>query len=158
MKRFLLPAATALGLFAAPLAAQPAAMPSPDAGLPDWLAGYWQMEDGANWGDEVWMRPRGGLMIGAARMGFGSELRMWETTRIVRKADGRISFLAQPQGKPPTEFPMVHTSDFAIEFANPASDYPQRIRYERVGQLLIAEISKLDGSDRMRWQYRPVEQ
>ncbi len=39
-------------------------------------------------------------------------------------------------------------------FANAAHDYPQRIRYWREGETLNAEISLLDGSKAMRWQYK----
>lgn len=124
-------------------------------GLPGWLAGAWAMEDGAAWADEVWSAPRGGMMMGSARNGFGPDLSSWQTERIVRRRDGRVSLLVQPEGRAAIEFPMVLVSDNAIEFANPAHDYPQRIRYELVGQLLIAEISRIDGSDKVRWQYRP---
>lgn len=150
MKSLLL--AAVLAVTALPLGAErPAAAP-----LPDWMAGTWMMEDGANWSDEVWMDPRGGIMLGVARSGFGPQLQFWEVSQIRRKADGTISLLAQPQGKPASEFPMVLHSEEAIEFANPAHDYPQRIRYWRQGQLLMAEISKLDGSDAVRWNFRPV--
>lgn len=149
MKRIL---AAALILLAAPLSGQTVANPR----LPEWMAGTWMMEDGATWADEMWTDPRGGLMLGVARMGFGPQLRSWEVTQIRQKADGTISFLAQPNGRAPTEFPMVLVSTDAIEFANPAHDYPQRIRYWRQGKLLMAEISKMDGSDAMRWNYRPV--
>lgn len=149
MIRFL--AAAAL-LLAAPLAAQTVARPS----LPDWMAGTWMMEDGANWSDEVWTDPRGGIMLGVARSGFGPELQSWEMAQIRVKADGRISLFAQPQGKAPSEFPMVLISAESIEFANPAHDYPQRIRYWRQGRLLMAEISLMDGSRAVRWNFRPV--
>ena len=139
----------ALLLAASPLAAQ-------DQGLPGWLAGAWSMESGARWADETWTTARGGMMIGASRSGFGPELAEWEHSRIVRRVDGGISLFAQPQGRSATEFRMATMSETAIEFANPAHDYPQRIRYERVGQLLIAEVSKMDGSEAMRWQYRRV--
>ena len=58
-----------------------------------------------------------------------------------------VSFFAQPSGKPASEFPMVLRSEESVEFANANHDYPQRIRYWRQGQLLMAEISKIDGSD-----------
>ncbi len=138
-------------LAAAPLTAQSAAR-----SLPEWMAGTWMTEDGASWSDEVWTDPRGGLMLGIARTGFGPRLENWELAQIRQRADGTITFLAQPQGKPATEFPMVLVSEEAIEFANPANDYPQRIRYWRQGKLLMAEISKIDGSQAMRWNYRPV--
>lgn len=139
------------------LAVAPAqAEPIVAAQLPGWMAGSWKMEQGATWADELWTDPRGGMMLGVARMGFGPQLQSWEIAQIRVKPDGRISLFAQPQGKPPTEFPLALVSDEAIEFANPANDYPQRIRYWRQGQLLMAEISRLDGSDVMRWNYRPV--
>lgn len=129
-----------------------------DEGLPGWMSGSWLMEDGAHWADEYWSVPRGGMMIGAGRIGFGNRIEVWEHTRIVRKADGTLSFYAQPRGAPAAEFPMVTTSAQAIEFANPAHDYPQRIRYWRQGQLLMAEIARIDGSDAVRWNFRPVAQ
>lgn len=148
MKSLLLPL---LLLVSAPLEAQSAAR-----SLPEWMAGTWMMEDGPSWSDEVWTDARGGLMLGIARTGFGPQLRSWELAQIRQKPDGRISFLAQPQGKPASEFPMVLVSEEAIEFANPSHDYPQRIRYWRQGKLLMAEISRIDGSQAMRWNYRPV--
>jgi len=144
--------AAVLLLLATPLTAQTVAQPR----LPDWMAGTWMMEEGAAWSDEVWTDPRGGIMLGVARMGFGPQLKSWEVTQIRQKADGTISFFAQPSGQTPAEFPMVLISEEAIEFANPAHDYPQRIRYWRQGRLLMAEISRLDGSDAVRWNYRPV--
>ena len=139
-------------LLAAPLSAQTVAKPV----LPAWLAGTWAMQDGASWADELWTDPRGGVMVGIGRSGFGSDLKSWEVTRIVTRKDGSLAYVAQVDGQPAIEFPLVLISAEAIEFANPAHDYPQRIRYWRQGKLLMAEISKLDGSQTMRWNYRPV--
>lgn len=144
--------AAILLLLAMPLAAQTLAKPA----LPGWMAGTWMMEDGASWSDEVWTDPRGGIMLGVSRSGFGPDLKLWEVSQIKVKADGTISFFAQPNGKAATEFPLVLISEESIEFANPAHDYPQRIRYWRQGKLLMAEISRMDGSDAVRWNYRPV--
>lgn len=151
MKSAIILAAMATLVLGSPLAAQ-----SADDGLPDWMAGTWVMQDGAMWSDEVWMAPRGGVMIGMARTGFGTKLESWEVTRIQRREDGRIAYLAQPFGHAATEFPLAVKSEQAIEFANPLHDYPQRIRYWRQGQLLMAEISKMDGSKAMRFNYRPL--
>lgn len=139
-------------LLAAPLPAQTLSRPA----LPEWMAGTWMMEDGASWSDEVWTDPRGGIMFGISRSGFGQQLQNWEVSQIRFKPDGSISYFAQPQGRSAVEFPLVLISPDAIEFANPANDYPQRIRYWRQGRLLMAEISRLDGSDTVRWNYRPV--
>ena len=140
----------ALALLSGPLAAAPVS----NAGLPDWMAGAWVMEDGAEWADETWTPPRGGNMLGAARSGFGPELTTWQSTRIQRKADGSLVLATQDKGGPATEFALVVSGPSSIEFANPAHTYPQRVRYERVGQLLIVELSKIDGSQAARWQYR----
>lgn len=134
----------------------PATAQTAGDGLPGWMAGAWLMEDGADWADEFWSAPRGGMMIGAGRIGFGGRVDVWEHTRIVRTSDGSISFYAQPRGAAAAEFPMVTASAEAVEFANPAHDYPQRIRYWRQGQLLMAEIARIDGSDAVRWNFRPV--
>jgi hypothetical protein len=146
-----LPFFAALALIAAPLAAQDA-----ETKLPGWIAGSWIMQDGAAWADEQWMAPRGGVMLGSGRSGFGPKLDSWEAMRIVVRPDGAISFYAQPRGAPATEFRMERMSEQAIDFVNEANDYPQRIRYWRQGQLLIAEISQVDGSRAMRWNFRPV--
>ena len=145
-------------LWALALVASPLFVPLSAAGpaLPDWLSGSWAMEDGASWAEEYWTSPRGGIMLGTGREGFGSEIKFWESMRITLNRDGKLVLYAQPKGAPPTEFPMATMSDDAVEFTNPAHDYPQRIRYWRQGQLLMAESSKLDGSDAQRWNYRPV--
>lgn len=142
----------ALVLAAGPLGAQTVAQPA----LPEWLAGTWAMEDGATWADELWTDARGGVMLGVARNGFGPDLKSWELTQIKTRKDGSLALIAQTDGKPAVEFPLVLISAEAIEFANPAHDYPQRIRYWRQGKLLMAETSKLDGSAAVRWNYRPV--
>lgn len=133
-----------------------AARAADDAGLPGFMAGTWMMEDGAEWSDELWTDVKGNIMLGVSRSGFGTEVKVWELARIERKPDGSISFFAQPNGRAPTEFRQALRSADSVEFANPANDFPQRIRYWRQGQLLMAEISKLDGSDAVRWNYRPV--
>lgn len=143
-------AALALLVLAAPLAAQQR------ADLPSFLAGAWEQREGESWADEFWTPPRAGIMIGAARTGRGEALQVFEHTRIVKKADGTLAFIAQPRGAPPTEFPLVASGPQMVEFANDAHDYPQRVRYWRDGRLLKARISKMDGSDAMEWSYAPI--
>jgi hypothetical protein len=153
--RYLLSLIAAVWLAAAPLAAQDSNAPLRSE-LPGWMAGAWEMQDGANWSDEVWTLPRGGMMLGMARTGFGSKLEMWESTRIVVKPDGRISFYAQPRGDAAVEFPMTQSGEDSVEFSNARNSFPQRIRYWRQGQLLLAEIARLDGSNAVRWSFRPL--
>ena len=143
-------AALALAL-AAPVAAEEAAE------LPNWLHGAWtEARDGGKWADEFWTPPRGGIMIGAARIGDGEQLIIFEHTRIVRDAAGGLVFIAQPRGVPPAEFPLVASGAQMLEFANSAHDYPQRIRYWREGKELRARVSLMDGTKAMEWRYRPM--
>lgn len=142
--------AWAMAFAAAPLAAQePAAFPS-------WMAGAWSLADGERWTEEFWTGPRGGMMIGASREGQGDSLRSWEAIRIVRKADGTLAYIPMPNGGAPVEFALVRQDAQSIEFANPMHDFPQRIRYWRVGDTLHAEIALIDGSRAIAWSYAPM--
>lgn len=125
--------------------------------LPGWMAGAWQQEgaDGA-WADEYWTPPRGHMMIGAARIGKGSAPAIFEHTRIVRKEGTSLAFIAQPGGGSAAEFPLVAYDGNMVEFANPAHDYPQRIRYWRENGRLRARISLMDGSKAQEWDYAPM--
>jgi hypothetical protein len=136
---------------AAPLGAQ-------DEGraLPAWLAGSWQMQQGAAWAEELWTEPRDGMMLGVEREGFGPQVEGWQVQRIQRKPGGMLVLIVQPKGGAAVEYTLTVASEEAIEFANPLHDYPQRIRWWRQGQLLMAEMSRIDGSQPTRLNYRPV--
>lgn len=140
---------------AAALATAPLAAQEPVA-FPTWMAGAWALADGDRWTEEFWTSPRGGMMIGASRDGSGEALRTWESIRILRKPDGTLAYIPMPNGGPPVEFALVRQDAQSIEFANPAHDFPQRIRYWRDGDALHAEIALLDGGRAMTWRYAPM--
>lgn len=141
---------------AAMLLAAPA-IASETTALPDWLHGAWnEARAGGRWADEYWTPPRGGLMIGAARMGNDERVTVFEHSRIMRMPDGTLVFIAQPFGNAAVHFPMVAADAQMIEFANAAHDYPQRIRYWREGKELRARVSLMDGSKAMEWRYQPM--
>lgn len=124
--------------------------------FPIWLAGAWSNADGESWTEEFWTHPRGGMMIGASREGRGEALRTWESIRILRKSDGTLAYVPMPNGGAPVEFALVRQDARSIEFANPAHDFPQRIRYWRDGDTLNAEIALIDGSRAIQWSYAPM--
>jgi hypothetical protein len=126
--------------------------------LPDWLTGEWLQQRDDRWSEEVWTLPRGGTMIGVGRTGRGEALRSWEVMRIVRSADGTLTFHGAPEGGRAVSFPIVEQGVRDITFANPNHDYPQRIRYWREGRLLMAETAKMDGSEAQNWTYTPAGQ
>lgn len=148
IKRWILAAAGLL------LATQSAAQ-APVA-APSWLAGAWIEASEKGWTEEFWTNERGGVLLGAGRNGKGDTLRGWEQMRLTRGAGGAWTFWASPQGASAVPFAMTSISATEIAFANPANDYPQRIRYWREGKLLLAEISLADGTKPMRWRYKAM--
>jgi hypothetical protein len=132
---------------AGPAQAEPAA-------LPGWLVGCWEQVEGDKWTDECWTTPRGGIQIGSGRSGRGEKLNSWESMQIERGEDGGLTFYGSPGGAPRVAFPLVSQAAQEVVFANPAHDYPQRIRYWRDGELLRAEIALADGSKAVGLTYR----
>jgi hypothetical protein len=146
----------ALALFVTSAAAAPAGAPQ----LPGWMAGCWEQHHGAEWTEECWMPPRGGMMLGMSRTGSGGRVSEWESMQIVLNDETasdhavvRMAFWAAPGGKDRTVFAWSPSRQAGVTFYNVAHDYPQRIRYWREGAALMAEISMADGSRTMRWRY-----
>lgn len=128
--------------------------------LPGWMAGCWEQRTGDRWTEECWTSPRGGLMLGSSRSGRGDRVLEWESLRIQRDSEaggGRIvplAYLASPGGRGWTAFVWSPSPEPGVTFLNAAHDYPQRIRYWREGEALVAEISLADGSRPRRWRFR----
>ena len=124
-----------------------------------WMTGCWEMRDGERWAEECWTIPRAGMMIGSGRSGTGDELGGWESMRIALAEPGDggtvmpMAFLAAPGGTGWTAFAWNPTDGEGVTFVNAANDYPQRIRYWREGERLLAEISLLDGSNAIRFSF-----
>lgn len=138
-------AAAALLIGAAP--AQPLAMPS-------WLVGDWEANSGRRWTEEHWIAPRAGAMLGTSRTGSGTKMGSYEFLRISHDADGGLTYWGSPEGKAPVPFRLVQSGPTFAVFENPAHDYPQRIRYQRTGRMLVATISDIKGAQAMSWSYR----
>ena len=130
---------------------------APQARVSDlgWMSGRWETEGSyENMTQESWSEPRSGIMLGYSRTG-GDRLREFEFLRIQAGEDGVPVYYAQPGGGPPVGFRLVAHDATSATFENPQHDFPQRIRYERVGsETLMATISKLDGSNPIRSLYR----
>ena len=137
----------AFALMAVPLAAQDVAP------LPGFLLGAWIEREGEKWADEAWSGSTSG-MRGTSREGSGGSVKSQESL-IIERRDGTLVLIAQPAGAEPVAFPMVKQDEHSIVFANPAHDYPQRIRYWREGDRLHAEIALIDGSEAVGWTYAP---
>ena len=126
-------------------AAQPAPAPGTIAQLA-WLAGTWKGGSGALAFEERWTPPSGGAMLAVSRTVEGERMVAFEFLRIVER-DGGLVYIAQPNGRPPTEFTLSAITADAATFENPSHDFPKVIRYaRRPDGALEARVS--DGAQR----------
>lgn len=156
-------AAVALAVLAlAPLAAgaAPAAAPAEPLERLAFLTGCWRGGDGDTVIEEHWLPPAGGVMVGLSRTVAKGELEIFEFLRLQAK-DGAWHYVAQPNGVPPTWFRLTRLTDDEALFEQPAHDFPQKIRYRKVGDdELHAEIAGpgRDGRERsFPYRYRRAE-
>jgi hypothetical protein len=118
-----------------------------------WLAGTWISVDGARTVEEHWTPPAGGAMLAVSRTIAGGRLSEFEFLRIVER-DGRLIYLAQPNGRPPTEFAMTRVDSTSVTFENPKHDFPKVIRYTaRADGTLVASIAGTGGARERSWVF-----
>lgn len=138
--------------FALLLTAQ--APPRRDVAELAWMSGHWLANQNGVWTEEVWAGPRGGTLMGFSWTGRGPGIGGYEYLRIQEDEDGGLIYIAQPGGGGGTGFHLVEARGTSVTFENQTHDYPQRIRYVRTGNQMVATISRLDGSNAMSWSYR----
>ena len=117
-----------------------------------WMSGHWQTADGVT--EEDWTAPRAGLMLGVGRTVRDGAVREYEFLRLQAGADGVPVYWGSPNGATPVGFRLTEAGPGHATFDNPGHDYPQRIRYRRDGETLVATISAIDDSHAMSWTYR----
>ena len=139
----------AAGLLTPLMAAQPA--PGVRASLSQmaWLAGTWSGGGGPVSPvqiEERWTPPAGGAMLAVSRTLKGDRMVAFEYLRIVER-DGTLFYIAQPNGRPPTEFRLSAIASDSATFENRAHDFPKVIAYTRKADgTLEARVS--DGAQR----------
>ncbi|MCI0573770.1 MAG: DUF6265 family protein [Myxococcaceae bacterium] len=92
------------------------------------LVGTWETTLGRAQVEELWMPPAGGTMLGLSRTIVGDRTASFEFLRIEARADG-IYYVAQPNGRAPTEFKLTRLEGQTAVFENPQHDHPKLIRY-----------------------------
>jgi len=117
-----------------------------------WISGHWQTADGVT--EEDWTAPRAGQMLGTGRTIRDGRVREYEFLRLQADVDGVPVYWGAPNGAAPVGFRLTEAGPSSATFDNPGHDYPQRIRYRRDGEALVATISAIDDSHAMRWTYR----
>jgi len=106
-----------------------------------WLAGEWVSEAGPVKIEERWTPAAGGAMLAVSRTVKDGRMVEFEFLRIVER-DGGLVYIAQPNGRPPTDFVMTAIDARTATFENPAHDFPKMIRYSlRADGRLEARIS-----------------
>jgi hypothetical protein len=121
----------------------------------EWMAGFWVgVEHGIRM-EEFWMRSAGGVMLGLHRDIDSAGLVWFEYLRIEATQSG-IVYVASPQGRGPTVFPLKETSRGRAVFENLEQDFPQRIIYRLEDDGLHARIEGLeDGKVKAReWVWK----
>jgi hypothetical protein len=123
---------------------------------PDWISGYWLSCDGGRETAESWIGAGTGTLLGTNLSGGG-----FEFLRIAANEDGGFSYYSMPNGaSPPTAFAMTSHADQRAVFENPQHDFPQRIIYERDGDVMVARIEgPMNGrTESMQWRFQRAEQ
>jgi hypothetical protein len=106
-----------------------------------WIGGAWTGGQGTLTIEEHWTPPAGGAMLGVSRTIKADRMVAFEFLRIVER-DGGLVYIAQPNGRPPTEFTLTSVDEASATFENPAHDFPKKIRYaKRADGALEATIS-----------------
>jgi hypothetical protein len=124
-----------------------------------WLAGHWREEIERGFTEELWLPPRGGLLLGLNRSSSGPGRAHFEFLRIVEDEHG-IAYLASPAGAPPTPFRLTALDAQHVVFENPGHDFPKRIEYRLEDGKLVASIAG-DGGKGRTWtlaRVGPVDQ
>jgi hypothetical protein len=123
-----------------------------------WLAGTWQTEAGvAPETSEYWQPAADGGVSGVSTSSQDGKTVSVEKMRILVD-HGQLVFRASPNGAAPVDFREASHGATDVAFQNAGHDYPQRIRYWRDGEFLMAEIAMADGSKPVRWKYRQTAQ
>lgn len=135
------------------------AAPSATSTAPDWMGGYWlSCDDGEV--AENWIGAGTGTLV-AVNLTQGREAH-YEFLRVARDETGAYGYFSMPEGVgPPTEFRMISHEGQRAVFENPTHDFPQRVIYERTGDVLHARIEGTmngrAGSADWTFQRRPVD-
>ena len=125
MKPFVLPLVFLLALSAGAVGQSARPVRASIAQL-TWLAGAWAGDNI----EERWTSPAGGAMLAVSRTIKGDRMVAFEFLRIVER-DGTLIYIAQPGGRPPTEFRLSAIAVDSATFENKAHDFPKVIVYAR---------------------------
>jgi hypothetical protein len=105
-----------------------------------WFTGHWCAERDGQFIEELWLEPRGDILLGLSRTVKGAKTASFEFLRI-EWVGGVPSYIAQPQGQAPVAFKLTASGATWARFENPSHDFPKRVEYRRTPAGLYAEIA-----------------
>ena len=111
----------------------------------DWLVGCWATPDRT--AQEVWVVDSDRTLAGFSVAVENDRVTFYEILSITPGDDGTFVYTAHPAGQNSASFIATTVTKNSVLFSNPDHDYPQEIRYERLGHRLNASISLLGGSN-----------
>jgi hypothetical protein len=118
------------------------------------LTGSWLSESGGVTIEEHWIPAKAGTMFGVSRTVRADRTIAFEFLRIEVRDQG-VYYVAQPNGRPPTDFELVSTADGVAVFENPSHDHPKVIRYRGNGDgTLAVEIEGDEKGKHVRQEFR----
>jgi hypothetical protein len=104
------------------------------------LTGCWENNTASKQRDEIWSKPKGGMMLGIGRVVVNGKTTEYEFMRIHQENDG-LYFTAQDTQQAQTSFKLMSLRGNVATFENPKHDFPQRIIYDlNTGKALKARI------------------
>ena len=105
--------------------------------------------------EERWMEPASNLILGVSRTLRGDKVVEFEFLRIEARADG-IYYVAQPGGRPPTDFKLTKWDGTEAIFENPQHDFPKRILYRKQpDNVVVVRIDGGAGTKGQDFTFRP---
>jgi hypothetical protein len=115
------------------------------------LEGNWRGESDKARIEEHWIEAAGGTMLGVSRTIVSGKTVAFEFLRIESREDG-VYYVAQPNGRPPTDFKLTQVSAREAVFENPQHDHPKIIRYRLGDGTLAAEVEGDEGKQEFRFR------
>lgn len=120
-----------------------------------WLAGSRTMA-GPVLIEERWTDPASNMMLGVSRTVRGEKVVEFEFLRIEARADG-LYYVAQPGGRPPTDFKLTKWDGTEAIFENPQHDFPKRVIYRRLPDNVVsAKVDAGAGTRGQEFTFKPL--